>query len=138
MPERVRLAMARQAINHRGAEFGEIMALLDGPVSPEGWMMIHQKLSERGLDLDEHPDIGLQQTLQDQRRECNQAFGKYIQEHYADWDEFDQRMLRVTHTEHRIDDVLYQRIKSAFEAHLGPDGARFLRPSRVDLLRKPA
>ncbi|HDQ07172.1 MAG TPA: alanine--glyoxylate aminotransferase family protein [Methanoculleus sp.] len=25
MPERVRLAMARQAINHRGAEFGEIM-----------------------------------------------------------------------------------------------------------------
>jgi len=58
--------------------------------------------------------------------------------HYADWDEFDQRMLRVTHTEHRIDDVLYQRIKSAFEAHLGPDGARFLRPSRVDLLRKPA
>lgn len=58
--------------------------------------------------------------------------------HYADWHEFDERMLQVTHTEHRIDDALYQRIKSAFEAHLGADGAHFLRPSRVDLLRKPA
>jgi len=57
--------------------------------------------------------------------------------HYADWNEFDDRMLKVTHTEHRIDDDLYQRIKSAFEAHLGPDGADFLKPSRVDLLRKP-
>ena len=46
-------------------------------------------------------------------------------------------MLKVTHTEHRIDAELYARIKAAFERHLGPDGARFLRPSRVDLLRKP-
>ena len=56
--------------------------------------------------------------------------------HFADWNDFEERMLKVTHTEHRIDDNLYQRIKRAFEAHLGPDGAHFLRPSRVDLLRK--
>lgn len=58
--------------------------------------------------------------------------------HYADWKDFEDRMLKVTHTEHRIDDALYRRIRAAFEAHLGPDGAHFLRPSRVDLLRKPA
>lgn len=57
--------------------------------------------------------------------------------HYRDWSDFEQRLLKVTHTRHDIDDVLYQRIKSAFAAHLGPDGAHFLRPSRVDLLRKP-
>jgi len=57
--------------------------------------------------------------------------------HYRDFDEFDQRMLQVTHTEHRIDPDLYQRIKAAFERHMGPDGAHFLKPSRVDLLRKP-
>jgi len=58
--------------------------------------------------------------------------------HYADWEDFENRMLKVTHTEHRIDDVLYARIKAAFERHIGPDGAHFLRPSRVDLLRKRA
>jgi ubiquinone/menaquinone biosynthesis C-methylase UbiE len=57
--------------------------------------------------------------------------------HYKNFDEFDQRMLQVTHTEHRIDDTLYQKIKSAFEAHMSEQGADFLKPSRVDLLRKP-
>jgi SAM-dependent methyltransferase len=58
--------------------------------------------------------------------------------HYRNFDEFDQRMLQVTHTEHRINDALYQKIKSAFEAHMTEQGADFLKPSRVDLLRKPA
>jgi len=57
---------------------------------------------------------------------------------YQDFAEFDQRMLQVTHTEHRIDDALYQQIREAFEQHMGEDGAHFLKPSRVDLLRKPA
>ena len=58
--------------------------------------------------------------------------------HYADWQDFEDRLLKVTHTDHRIDTTLHTRIKAAFESHLGPDGASFLRPSRVDLLRKPA
>ncbi|OQX31838.1 MAG: hypothetical protein B0D96_05175 [Candidatus Sedimenticola endophacoides] len=57
--------------------------------------------------------------------------------HYRDFAEFEERMLRVTHTEHRIDAPLHQRIREAFERHLGPEGADFLKPSRVDLLRKP-
>ena len=56
---------------------------------------------------------------------------------YADWAEFEDRMLRVTHTAHRVDDALYGRIRAAFEKHLGPDGAVFLNPTRVDLLRRP-
>lgn len=58
--------------------------------------------------------------------------------HYDDFAEFDRRMLQVTHTEHRIDAALYKKIEAAFNHHVGPDGAHFLRPSRVDLLRKPA
>jgi len=57
---------------------------------------------------------------------------------YQDFSEFDQRMLQVTHTDHQIDSALYQRIKSTFEHHMTDDGAHFLKPSRVDLLRKPA
>jgi CheY-like chemotaxis protein len=67
------------------SEFGEITAMLSGPMRPEDWIDIHVKLSERELDLDRHPDLGLRQTLQDQRRECNHEFGRFIQEHYEDW-----------------------------------------------------
>ncbi|MES9870141.1 MAG: class I SAM-dependent methyltransferase [Sedimenticola sp.] len=57
--------------------------------------------------------------------------------HYADFAEFEDRMLNVTHTEHRIDEPLYLKIRQAFEAHMTENGANFLKPSRVDLLRKP-
>ena len=57
---------------------------------------------------------------------------------FADFAEFERRMLQVTHTEHRLDDALYARVRSAFETHLGPEGAHFAQPMRVDLLRRPA
>lgn len=56
--------------------------------------------------------------------------------HYADWAEFEDRMLKVTHTTHRIDDTLYRRVRQAFATHLGPHGADFRNPCRLDLLRK--
>jgi ubiquinone/menaquinone biosynthesis C-methylase UbiE len=58
--------------------------------------------------------------------------------HYRDFEHFENRMLKVTHTEHRIDQALYERIREAFMQHMTKDGARFLKPSRVDLLRKTA
>ncbi len=56
--------------------------------------------------------------------------------HYRDFEHFEQRMLNVTHTDHKIDEALYQRIKQAFMQHMTADGAHFLKPSRVDLLRR--
>jgi len=56
--------------------------------------------------------------------------------HFADWDDFEQRIINVTHTDHAIDADLYAKIKSAFMQHIGTDGAHFMRPSRVNLLRK--
>jgi len=55
---------------------------------------------------------------------------------YRTWEEFENRMLKVTHTKHEIDPELYRRIKAAFMRHMTPDGAFFKKPSRVDLLRK--
>lgn len=57
---------------------------------------------------------------------------------YRDFDHFDERMLQVTHTDHQIDDTLYQQIREAFNRHMGENGAHFLKPSRVDLLQKPS
>jgi ubiquinone/menaquinone biosynthesis C-methylase UbiE len=58
--------------------------------------------------------------------------------HYRDFDHFEQRMLNVTHTEHKISASLHQQIREAFMQHMTAEGAFFLKPTRVDLLRRPA
>jgi CheY-like chemotaxis protein len=78
------------------AEFMEISNLLGGSLSADGWMDIQMKLCERELELDRHPDLGLQQTIQDQRRECNQAFGRFVEEHYTGWIASNDRPLLST------------------------------------------
>jgi len=55
---------------------------------------------------------------------------------YRSFADFEQKVIQATHTEHRLAPALYARVQSKFEAHLGPDGANFLAPFRVDLLRK--
>jgi len=82
--EKKRIAQEKIARDYT-AEFGEISSMIDGPMAPKDWIDIHIKLSERDIDLDAHPDLGLRQTLYDQRRACNLAFGKYIQKNYESW-----------------------------------------------------
>lgn len=55
---------------------------------------------------------------------------------YRDFADFEQKVIQVTHTEHRLSPALLEQVRAKFEAHLGPDGAHFLAPFRVDLLRK--
>jgi len=55
---------------------------------------------------------------------------------YASWDAFAARFLDITHTELDLDAARLQRIRSAFDRHLTPSGAHFLKPHRIDLLRK--
>ena len=55
---------------------------------------------------------------------------------FESFDQFDRRMIQVTHTSHRLAPELYQRVKEKFESYLTPEGATFLNPQRVDLLRK--
>ncbi|NEX20622.1 class I SAM-dependent methyltransferase [Thiorhodococcus mannitoliphagus] len=55
---------------------------------------------------------------------------------YPDWDSFAGRFLHVTHTEHDLDAEQIARVRAAFERHLTPAGARFMKPHRVDLLRR--
>lgn len=57
--------------------------------------------------------------------------------YYRDFDDFDARIIRVTHSDHRLSDDTYQQVRERFNAHLSPEGATFHTPNRVDLLRKP-
>jgi len=55
---------------------------------------------------------------------------------FENFDQFDRRMIQVTHTSHQLAPELYRRVKEKFESYLTPEGATFLNPQRVDLLRK--
>lgn len=56
--------------------------------------------------------------------------------HFADFSEFEAKILKVTHTHHRLSETLYQEVRQKFMRHMTPEGAMFHMPIRVDLLRK--
>jgi CheY-like chemotaxis protein len=67
------------------SEFNAIMNRIMGPMEWQDWIDIHIKLSEWDLELDAHPDLGLTQTLYDQKRECNAEFGRFVEKNYLEW-----------------------------------------------------
>ena len=56
---------------------------------------------------------------------------------FANFADFEDKVLKVTHTDHVLEDDVYSRVKRRFEEYAGDDGAHFLTPIRVDLLRRP-
>ena len=58
--------------------------------------------------------------------------------HYADFADFERRMLDVSFVRRHFDEALRRRIRKRFEPHVGPGGAQFTRPMHACLLRKPA
>ncbi len=56
--------------------------------------------------------------------------------HFEDFAQYEARILKVTHTDHRLTPELLETVRARFEAHLTPQGATFHMPIRVDLLRK--
>ncbi len=56
--------------------------------------------------------------------------------HFDDFGQFENRILKVTHTEHRLSPALHETVRSGFNRHMSPNGATFHMPIRVDLFRK--
>lgn len=56
--------------------------------------------------------------------------------HFASFEDFHRRMVGVTFQTHALDEATLARVRARFEPHLGPDGAHFSRPMRVNLLRR--
>lgn len=66
-------------------EFNSISRLLMEELTWEDWINIHIKMSNWEIELDEHPELGLKQTIHDQRKECNVEFSKFIEKNYVNW-----------------------------------------------------
>ena len=57
---------------------------------------------------------------------------------FEDFADFERKIIGVTHTDHKLSPELLQAVRKKFESFMGPEGARFTMPIRVDLLRRPA
>ena len=54
--------------------------------------------------------------------------------HFANFSEFEQKVIGVTHSQHHLSDEIYQQVKQAFSTKMTDDGASFQMPMRVDVL----
>ncbi len=57
--------------------------------------------------------------------------------HFRDFADFEAKIIKVTHSDHSLDEATMAEVRRRFAPHVGPDGARFVRPMRVNLLRRP-
>jgi len=67
------------------AEFANISRALCQPLTWSDWIEIYVKLCEWEVELDQHPDLGLRQTLWDQKRQCNAEFARWVERNYQSW-----------------------------------------------------
>ncbi len=72
-------------------EFNDISTTLQGSPGFVEWIDVYNRLTEWGIEMDLHPDLGLTQTLGDQIRECNVQFSKYVEKNYRHWLEQEKR-----------------------------------------------
>ena len=56
--------------------------------------------------------------------------------HFVDFAQFEQRMMRPTFADNRIDEAMLATVRAAFAPHCGADGAHFTRPMHVRLLQR--
>ena len=56
--------------------------------------------------------------------------------YFRDFAEFEKRLIGITYLDHRLDAATLELVRARFETHMGADGARFVRPMHVNLLRK--
>ena len=56
---------------------------------------------------------------------------------FASFAEFEDLVIRVSHSCFELSDKLHSKVRSRFERHMTDDGVHFTPPIRVDLLRRP-
>jgi len=55
---------------------------------------------------------------------------------YENFEQFEDRIIKVTHTEHHLPNELYIKVKEKFDYYFQQNKGHFISPIRVDILRK--
>jgi DNA-binding response OmpR family regulator len=66
-------------------DFNQISQALSSNPDFSEWIDLYLKLVNWEIELDAHSEIGLQQTLNDQKREANKEFSKFVEKNYRNW-----------------------------------------------------
>ena len=66
-------------------DFNQISQTLTSNPDFTEWIGLYLKLVNWEIELDTHREIGLQQTLSDQKREANKEFSKFVEKNYKNW-----------------------------------------------------
>jgi len=66
-------------------DFNSISQSLLSNLDFEEWIDIYIKLVNWDLELDEHPEVDFRQTLNEQKREANKQFSKFVENNYKNW-----------------------------------------------------
>lgn len=66
-------------------EFNKISMALAEPLDWKDWIKINSDLTQWEMELDLHPELGLRDTILNQRRECNIEFCKFYERNYLEW-----------------------------------------------------
>lgn len=66
-------------------EFNKISMAMMEPLDYNDWIKINSDLTQWEMELDEHPELGLKDTLHSQRKECNAEFCRFFERNYLEW-----------------------------------------------------
>ncbi|MBV6513199.1 MAG: Chemotaxis response regulator protein-glutamate methylesterase [Ignavibacteriaceae bacterium] len=66
-------------------DFNQINMLLTERLNHEDWIDIYTKLTNWEIELDKFSEIGLHQSLAEQKKECNKEFSRFIEKNFTKW-----------------------------------------------------
>jgi CheY-like chemotaxis protein len=66
-------------------DFNRITQDLVSDLGFTDWINTYQKLVNWGIELDQHREIGLEQSLTEQFKEANKEFSKFVERNYRSW-----------------------------------------------------
>ncbi len=67
------------------AEFHAIALQMMDKLTWQDWRDIYLKLVDWELELERYPDLGLLDTLSEQKRSCNIEFARFVERNYQEW-----------------------------------------------------
>ncbi|HMN48803.1 MAG TPA: response regulator [Ignavibacteriaceae bacterium] len=66
-------------------DFNQITQALMSDLDFTDWINLYTKLVNWSIELDQHREIGLEQSLIEQFKEANKEFSKFVEKNYRDW-----------------------------------------------------
>lgn len=67
------------------SELNKISMAMMEPLDFNDWIKLHSDLTQWEMELDDHPELGLKDTVLSQRRECNAEFCRFFEKNYLEW-----------------------------------------------------